>query len=131
MSDSRTMYQENILDHYRQPRHFGQIERPTHSHHGYNPLCGDDITVELVISGGLVQDVRFRGSGCAISVAATSMLTEKIKGMKADDIMNMKKEDVLEMLQIPVGPVRLKCALIGLETVQKAIGDKILSTKHQ
>ncbi len=119
---SRQMYQENILEHYKKPQNFGHLAKPTHLYHSHNPLCGDDLTIEIAVVDGKVSDVRFSGVGCAISVASASMLTDEIKGKSVEAVMQMTKDDVLELLQIPIGPVRLKCALLSLETVQKAVG---------
>jgi nitrogen fixation NifU-like protein len=88
-----------------------------------NPLCGDEITITLLYDeqGDTISDVRFEGRGCAISQAATSMLVEKIAGRKATEVAAMPKEEVLDELGIPLGPVRLKCALLGLSTLKVAI----------
>ena len=116
------MYQENILDHYKSPRNFGKIGNATVHHHEYNPLCGDEVELYLVIDENKkVIDVKFYGRGCAISLASASMLTEQIKGKILDELKNMTKEDILEMLGIPISPVRLKCALLSLDTLKNSI----------
>ncbi len=116
------MYQENILDHYKIPRNFGKIENASVHHHEYNPLCGDKIDLYLVIDENKkVTDVKFNGQGCAISQASASMLTEQIKGKSIDKLKKMTKEDILEMLGIPISPVRLKCALLSLDTLKNSI----------
>jgi len=116
------MYQENILDHYKSPRNFGKIENASVHHHEYNPLCGDEIEMFLVLDENRkVVDVKFNGHGCAISQASSSMLTEQIKGKNIEELKKMTKENILEMLGIPISPVRLKCALLSLDTLKNSI----------
>ena len=116
------MYQENILDHYKSPHNFGKIENATVQHHEYNPLCGDDIDMFLVIDENKkIVDIKVYPRGCAISVASASMLSDEIKGKNIDDVRNLTKEQILEMLGIPISPVRLKCALLSLDTLKNSI----------
>ncbi|NOX62318.1 MAG: SUF system NifU family Fe-S cluster assembly protein [Chloroflexi bacterium] len=112
------LYRANILDHYRHPRNKGHLENPDIHYHDVNPFCGDEITMELKLDGDRVVDVAFDGKGCAISQASASMLTEEILGKTLDEIRHMGKEDILEMLGIPIGPVRLKCALLPLKVLK-------------
>jgi len=116
------MYQEQILDHYKNPRNFGKIMNATVHHHEYNPLCGDEIEVYFLIdSDRNIADVKIYGKGCAISQASASMLTEKVKGKNIAMIKKLTKEDILEMLGIPISAVRLKCALLSMDTFKNAI----------
>ena len=116
------MYQENILDHYKSPRNFGKIENASVHHHEYNPPCGDEIEMFMVLDENRkVVDVKFNGHGCAISQASASMLTEQIKSKNIDELKKMTKENILEMLGIPISPVRLKCALLSLDTLKNSI----------
>jgi nitrogen fixation NifU-like protein len=115
------MYRENILDHYRNPRNFGRISNADASFHGDNPLCGDEIDIDLKIEKGIITDARFMGRGCAISQSSASMLTEKIIGMKLKDAAKLTKEQVLEMLGIQVNPPRLKCAILSLKVLEGAL----------
>ena len=116
------MYQENILDHYKNPRNFGRIGNASVHHHEYNPLCGDQIEMFLIIDKDKkVVDVKFHGKGCAISQASASMLTEQVKGKTIDDLKKLTKEDILEILGIPISPVRLKCALLSLDTLKNSV----------
>ena len=127
------MYQENILDHYKNPRNFGKIENATVHHHEKNPLCGDEISFYFIIDEhNVIKDVKFSGHGCAISQASASMLSETLKGKKLDEIENLTKEDILEMLGIPISPVRLKCALLSLDTVKNSIliFERYVRNKH-
>ena len=87
MSDVRELYQEIILDHGRRPRNFGRLEGATHHAEGYNPLCGDRLEVFFIIEGGVVRDVSFEGSGCAISTSSASLMTEALKGRSIEDAM--------------------------------------------
>jgi nitrogen fixation NifU-like protein len=113
-------YKEYILDHYRNPRNFGHLERVDASAEDINPLCGDKIRFELTIEDGRVADVRFSGKGCAISQASASMLSESIKGRKLEDVARLSKEEVLENVGIGISPARMKCATLGLKVLKSA-----------
>lgn len=115
------IYRENILDHYKNPRNTGEIGNPDIKFKEENPLCGDEITVTMKVEKGVIKDIKFVAKGCAISVASMSMLSDKIKGKGIKDVMKLGKEDVLEMLNVPIGTARTKCAVLGLETVKKGI----------
>lgn len=115
------IYLENIIDLYKNPLNQGMLENASTSYRAYSPFCGDDITVDLQIENGVIMDSRHRGVGCAISQASISLLTERIKGMATSSVMEMKPDMVVEMLGIELGPVRLKCALLGLEAIHTAI----------
>jgi len=123
MTLAREMYKEHILDQYRNPQNKGELAGATHTHTENNPLCGDEVTVQVIVDDGNISDIKWDGKGCAISMASASLLTEKVKGMSVEDIMQFKKDSMLELIQIPVGPVRLKCVLLCLETLQKAVMD--------
>ena len=115
------LYRQNILEHYQNPRNFGTLERPDISAEDSNPLCGDEIRIDLLVKDGVIEDVRFSGKGCSISRAAASMLTEEIRGKTLDEVKRIGKDDVLEMLGIELGPVRLKCALLALKTLKVGV----------
>jgi nitrogen fixation NifU-like protein len=114
-------YRENILDHYKNPRNAGHVEHPSATAEGVNPLCGDELAIELEVQDGVVSDVRFNGRGCAISQAAASMLSESIKGRRVDELSGVGKEDVLEELGIPLTPIRLKCAMLSVGVLKVAL----------
>ena len=114
-------YRENILDHYKYPRYKGHLENPDIKFRDVNPTCGDDITFELKIEDDKVTDVAFNGHGCAISMASASMLAEELMGKSLDEVKAMNKDFVLELLGIPIGPVRLKCALLPLKVVKAGV----------
>ena len=117
------LYREVILDHYKNPRGHGVIEDADAEAEGMNPLCGDEVSIYVSFGedGETIDDVKFSGRGCAISQAATSMLTEMVSGRKASDVAAMPKEHLLEELGIPLTPVRLKCAILGLSTLKLAL----------
>ena len=115
------LYREYILDHYKNPRNYGEIPDPDISHEEYNPLCGDRLVIQLKLDQDRVVDVKFHGEGCAISQASASMLTEQIQGKSLDELKALTKEDILEMLGIPISPVRLKCALLSLKALKAGI----------
>lgn len=114
------MYAEEIISHYEHPHNKGELKDPSVSMHEYNPLCGDDLTIYLKIKDGRVDDVRFKGTGCAISMASASMLTDFIKGRSIADIERMGLHTIIELLGIDPGPARLKCATLSLRTVKEA-----------
>ncbi len=115
------LYREELLDHYKNPRNFGRIVNPDKTIHDSNPLCGDLVDLDLKIENGVIKDVRFSGNGCAISVAFTSMLTEKIKGMKVEDVKTLKREDVLDMVKSNLTISRIKCATLGYNALMKLV----------
>jgi nitrogen fixation NifU-like protein len=115
------LYREYILDHYQNPRNYGEMEDPDISHEEYNPLCGDRLVFQLKLEGDRVVDVKFHGEGCAISQASASMLTERVLGKTLDELKAITKDEILEMLGIPIGPVRIKCALLSLKALKAGI----------
>ena len=112
------IYQEELLDHYENPSNYGTLPNPDISHEEDNPLCGDHIRMDLIVKDDMIAEVRFSGHGCTISQAAASMLTEKIEGKSLAEIKQLTKDDILDMIGIPLGPVRLKCALLALKVLK-------------
>lgn len=112
------LYREVILDHYQNPRNYGTLDPADISYEEDNPVCGDHIRLDLRLENGRVAEVRFSGHGCAISQASASMLTETIEGKTLEEIKSLSKEDIVDMLGIPLGPVRLKCALLSLKVLK-------------
>jgi nitrogen fixation NifU-like protein len=121
MSEFDQLYREVILDHYKNPRSHGLLDAPDAEAEGQNPLCGDEVTVSVRFDGDTIGEVGFEGRGCAISQAATSMLTELVRGKTADEVARMPKEELLDEIGIPLTPVRLKCAILGLGVLKVAL----------
>ena len=123
MSEFDQLYREVILDHYKNPRGHGTLEDPDVSAEGQNPLCGDEVSIYVSFEPGsdIIDEVKFSGRGCAISQAATSMLMEMVQGRTATDVASLDKEELLDEIGIPLTPVRLKCALLGLTTLKLAL----------
>jgi len=139
----RELYQEVILDHSRHPRHFGPLEHATHKAEGYNPLCGDRVTVMLALDrDGRVADIKFQGKGCAISQASASMMTELlagrtlpeaqklmngflrlVKGEEASDLAVNDREQLDAMAGISEFPMRVKCATLAWHTFRNALDE--------
>ena len=123
MSEFDQMYREVILDHYKNPRGHGLLEGADAEAEGQNPLCGDEVSIYVAFGedGETIDDVRFSGRGCAISQAATSMLMEMTKGRTARQVAELDKEELLAEIGVPLTPVRLKCAMLGLTTLKVAL----------
>ena len=115
------LYRENILDHYKRPRHFGRHDEFDLEFEDTNPFCGDEQHVFITLDeSGRVAEVAFEGKGCAISTAATSMLTEELGGKTREELLRLDKEFVLDLLGIEISATRMKCALLGLKIVKSA-----------
>lgn len=113
-------YQEQILEHYKEPLNFGLLTQPTYQRHELNPTCGDDFTFSVhVTAEGIVDAVGFTGQGCAISTAAASLLSEAIKGKTLATVLDLEPKFVVDLLGIDLGPTRLKCALLPLQAVTR------------
>ncbi|EMA66262.1 Fe-S cluster assembly sulfur transfer protein SufU [Halorubrum kocurii] len=119
------MYRQQILDHYKNPRNYGELEDPDFTHVGENPSCGDTIRMEVALddAGEAIDAVRFTGDGCAISMASASMLSERLHGMSIDELDALDTDDVTEMLGVDISPMRVKCAVLGRQVAQD--GSKI------
>ena len=112
------LYRDNIIDHYQNPRNYGTLEHPDISYEDSNPVCGDELRIDLQVKDGKVVDARFSGHGCSISQASASMLTEEIIGKTLEEVKQIDKQYLLDLLGIPLGPVRLKCALLSLKVLK-------------
>ncbi len=115
------LYRDYILDHYKNPRNFGELDEHDLEWHDHNPLCGDELGVHLVVDEqGRIAELRFHGQGCAISQAAASITSEELIGMNVAEIPELSADWVLEQLGIPVSPTRRKCALLSLKVMRGA-----------
>jgi nitrogen fixation NifU-like protein len=123
VSEFDQLYREVILDHYKNPRGHGVIEGADAEAEGQNPLCGDEVTIYVAFGedGETIDEIKFSGRGCAISQAATSMLTEMVTGRTASEVATMEKDELLEEIGVPLTPVRLRCAMLGLTTLRVAL----------
>ena len=118
------IYREAILDHYKHPHNFGHLVKPDAKVEEGNVTCGDRIIIELKVKSAkskVIEDIRFSGEGCAISQAAASLLTDKVKGMKTADVMKLAARDMTNLLGTTLTPSRTKCATLSLEVLHKAV----------
>lgn len=118
---SLDIYAENIMDHFNSPRNRGEIKNSDIKHKEFNPFCGDQIELTVKLKNKEIQEIKFQGKGCSISQASASMLTELVKNKTTEEVKKLAKEDILDLLSIPIGPVRMKCALLALDTLQNGI----------
>jgi nitrogen fixation NifU-like protein len=114
------MYRQQILDHYKSPRNYGEIEDATFTHVGENPMCGDTIEMDVVLDDDeeTIERVAFRGDGCAISQASASMLSERLQGMSIADLRELDRDDITDMLGVDISPMRVKCAVLAEKVAQ-------------
>lgn len=115
------LYREIILDHYRNPRNRGTLDPHDYSAEDVNPLCGDEVRIDLRVADGKVDEIKFSGRGCAVSQASASILTEMVEGMTLEEVKALTKDDLLEEIGIPVSPARLKCALLSLKVLKSGV----------
>ncbi|MBS3784943.1 MAG: SUF system NifU family Fe-S cluster assembly protein [Anaerolineae bacterium] len=115
------LYREHILDHYGNPRNEGALENADISHERDNPVCGDRVRLDIELKDGKVNEARFSGEGCVISIASASMFTEEIKGKTIADLKAMDDEDIFDMLGVKLGPSRTNCAVLPLRVLQEGL----------
>ena len=117
------MYRQQILDHYKNPRNYGELEDPDFEHVGENPMCGDTIKmfVRLADDGDTIEHVSFVGDGCAISQASASMLSGELRGESLEAVEAMDRDDIVDMLGVELSPMRIKCAVLAEKVAQDGI----------
>lgn len=116
-----SIYREIILDHYQNPRNRGTLEPADFTYEDMNPLCGDEVRIDVRVKNDRIADVKFSGRGCAVSQASASILTEMVEGKTLGEVKTITKEDLLDEIGIPVSPARMSCALLGLKVLKAGI----------
>jgi nitrogen fixation NifU-like protein len=114
------LYRDYILDHYKQPRNFGELVEHDLDAHDHNPLCGDELGVHIRVDDGKIADLRFHGHGCAISQAAASIASDEYVGMEVGAVGELDADWILDLLGIPISATRRKCALLNLKVMRGA-----------
>ena len=115
------LYRDYILEHYKRPRNFGELEPHDLEAHDHNPLCGDEMGVHIRVQDGKIAELRFHGQGCAISQASASIASEEYIGMPVDDVATLDGEWLIDLLGIPISATRRKCALLNLKVLRGAV----------
>ncbi|SDJ98716.1 nitrogen fixation protein NifU [Halovenus aranensis] len=114
------MYRQQILDHYKNPRNYGELEESTFTHVGENPMCGDTIEIDVKLGDDdeVIEDLAFRGDGCAISQAAASMLSGMLIDKSIEELQEMDRDDMIDALGVDISPMRVKCAVLAEKVAQ-------------
>jgi nitrogen fixation NifU-like protein len=121
MSLDDELYREYILEHYKRPHNWGELEHADLEAHDLNPLCGDELRVQLVVDDeGRIEQVAFSGHGCAISQASASMVSDEVKGMPVGELLSLDRGFVLDLLGIDISAQRMKCAMLSLKVLKSA-----------
>jgi nitrogen fixation NifU-like protein len=115
------LYSDILLDHFRHPRNYGDLTNPGISYENFNPLCGDRIRIEVRLDDSIVEEAGFKGDGCAISMAAASLLTEMIRGLRIDELSNLSDDRLIAALESDIKPARIACALLPLDALRAGL----------
>lgn len=121
---SRSLYQDRILEHYKDPERTGHLDDPDAEAEYENPNCGDETHVEVAVEDGRIADLKHETTGCAIAVAALSIIGDDLVGMETDAVTELDGDWVVDRIGVEPSPTRMKCATLGLETVQRALADR-------
>ena len=117
----KSLYNEKILELWKNPKNFGKLQNPTHKHSEANTICGDEMSIHLQVENKIVKDARFFSIGCLVCIVFASQLTEMIKGMKVEEVYELKNEDFLKLLDIEITPLKMQCACLSLDAVQNCL----------
>ena len=121
MSLDNSIYREIILEHYKNPSNRGTLDPCDFSYQDVNPLCGDEIRIDVRVEDNHISEIRFSGRGCAVSQASTSILTEMVDGRSLDEVKAIGRDELLDEIGIPVSPARMKCAMLGLKVLKAGL----------
>lgn len=123
------LYQQELIDHYENPRNKGAFEKADFYSGEHSSSCGDTVSIEGLVEGDKIKDLRFQGKGCIISQASPSLLTEKYKNAPIEEVLALKRKDIIEIIGMKLGPTRLKCALLGLYALQHGLKEYLKNKK--
>lgn len=115
------LYREELMEHYKNPKNWGTLEKKTGSLREYNPMCGDELTVEVLVEEGVLKEITFKAQGCAISIASASIFFDKVKGKKVEEIKKIEKKQLLDEINPNLTLSRIKCATLGFNALQKLL----------
>ena len=121
MSLDNSIYREIILEHYKNPSNRGTLDPCDFTYQDVNPLCGDEIRIDVRVEDNHISEIRFSGRGCAVSQASTSILTEMVDGRSLDEVKAIGRDELLDEIGIPVSPARMKCAMLGLKVLKAGL----------
>lgn len=116
-----SIYREIILEHYQHPKNRGTLDPNDYTYEDVNPLCGDEVRIDVRVADGKISEIKFSGRGCAVSQASASILTEMVEGQTLDHVKAIGKEELFDEIGIPISPARVKCALLGLKVLKAGI----------
>ncbi len=118
---NKSLYSRKIIELWKNPKNFGELENPTHKYFEANPICGDEMFINLQVENKIVKDAKFFTTGCLVCIVFASEITEMIKGMKVEDVYKLKNEDFLKILDIEITPLKMKCAGLALDAVKNCL----------